>query len=302
MSRRDGFPVMDVSTDFVNDPKFRRVQRVNPDHVAPAIAVYMAVLGESWKAGERASAVDAWPVLLPYDEGVIQSMQAAGLLDRRSQITVKAWEGWFREAFERREKTRERWRRANEKREGRAESRTDDSADTAPTPRGTASQPRGDSADASRIHRRSRPIPNPIPIPSDSESESQVPPRATGNRSKKNGADQSAGENVLEAWRPFSGRMWLPFIGAWRARGLRLPPGEAQRETLFEAVDARPDDVASWVAEVAAGASTFDVVAHVLERWHAIRDEAMARADRDEIAKGHHRGRRATTRGLEKAL
>lgn len=135
MSREDGFAVMDVSTDIVNDPKFRRLHRQAPEHVAAAFMAYVAVLGESWKAGRRVPVVDAWPVLLPYDEAAIAAMIAAGLLDKRGQIPAKAWQGWFEPAHMRRKNTRERWRRANAIRI--AES-TGNSAPTAPLPRGNS--------------------------------------------------------------------------------------------------------------------------------------------------------------------
>ena len=133
MSRPDGFTVMDVSTDIVNDPKFRRLRRDNPEHLTVAFMVYIAVLGESWRAGRRVPVMDAWPVLLSYDEAVVASMRSAGLLDRRGQLPGKAWDGWYAPARERRDNSRERWRRANEK---RAVLSVQNSADTAVIPRG----------------------------------------------------------------------------------------------------------------------------------------------------------------------
>jgi hypothetical protein len=141
MSRDDGFAVMDVSTDIVNDPKFRRLHRQNPEHVIAGFLAYVATMGESWKAGRRVPVADAWPVILPYDEAVIGSMVASELLDAKGLIPAKTWSGWFGPAQKRRKATRDRWRRANEK---RGAENTNNSAQSAP-------EPRGNSADTGAI-------------------------------------------------------------------------------------------------------------------------------------------------------
>jgi hypothetical protein len=124
---------MDVSTDIVNDPKFRRLHRQNPEHVVAGFLAYVAILGESWKAGRRCLITDAWPVILPYDEAAIAAMVAAELLDEKGQIPAKTWTGWFGPAQKRRKNTRDRWKRANDK---KAETSTNNSAPTAQEPRG----------------------------------------------------------------------------------------------------------------------------------------------------------------------
>lgn len=126
MSREDGFAVMDVSTDICNDPKFRRLQRESPAAVAVGVFAYFAIMGESWKAGRRVAAVDAWPALVPFDPAIVEAMVSAGLLDRRGLLPQKAWDSWYRPAAERRAKSRDRWARYNAKRD----------ADTALPPRG----------------------------------------------------------------------------------------------------------------------------------------------------------------------
>lgn len=127
MSRDDGFPVMDISTSIVHDPKFRQLHRERPEHVAPAFLAYIAVLGESWKAGRRVSVTESWPTLLPFDPDVVASMVHVKLIDRAGLPPRKAWDGWFRPAIERRTKARERWARYNAQR----------NADTASLPRGS---------------------------------------------------------------------------------------------------------------------------------------------------------------------
>lgn len=128
MTRSDGFDVMDVSTSIVNDPKFRRLHRDHPDHVAVGFMVYMAVVGESWKAGGRVTAADAWPVYTRFDPATIEAMQAADLLDSKGMIPARTWRGWFTVAYKRREATRERWRRANANRAAEATQSDDDEA------------------------------------------------------------------------------------------------------------------------------------------------------------------------------
>lgn len=127
MSRSDGFAVMDVSTSIVHDPKFRQLHRERPDHVAPAFMAYVAVLGESWKAGRRVSVTEAWPAFLPFDPEVVASMVRVRLVERGGLPPRKAWDGWYRPAFERRVKSRDRWARYNAQR----------NADTASLPRGS---------------------------------------------------------------------------------------------------------------------------------------------------------------------
>ena len=116
MARDDGFPVMDISTSIVHDPKFRLLHRERPEHVPPAFLAYVAMLGESWKAGRRVSVTDAWPALLPFDPSVVESMILVKLIDRNGLPPRRAWDGWWTPAYERREQARDRWRRANERR------------------------------------------------------------------------------------------------------------------------------------------------------------------------------------------
>jgi hypothetical protein len=154
MARDDGFPVMDISTSIVHDPKFRLLHRERPEHVPAAFLAYVATLGESWKAGHRVSVTDAWPTLLPFDPEVVTSMIRVKLIERSGLPPRRAWDGWYTPARERRAASRERWRRANENR------RTDgaaDSDDTARLPRGTRDVPRPPSVPTVRPSKQSAP-------------------------------------------------------------------------------------------------------------------------------------------------
>jgi len=127
MSRDDGFAVMDVSTDIINDPKVRKLWRYAPSHAAVALVGYVATMAESWKAGRRVSIDDAWPAIVPFNQSAVEALAHVGLLDKRGMVTVAAWRGWYEPAKARRDKSRDRWARYNAQR----------NADTASLPRGT---------------------------------------------------------------------------------------------------------------------------------------------------------------------
>jgi hypothetical protein len=126
MPRSEGFAVMDVSTSVCDDPKFRRLQRESPEHVAVAFTAYIATCAESWKSGRRVSVETGWPAFLPYDPEAVASLIAVGLLDKRGYVSATAWRSWYEPARERRDKARDRWARYNASR----------GADTTPPPRG----------------------------------------------------------------------------------------------------------------------------------------------------------------------
>jgi hypothetical protein len=136
MSRDDGFAVMDVSTDLVNDPKIRKLYRHAPDHADRAVVAYLSTMGESWKAGRRVSIDDAWPAFVPFDQSSVAALVHVGLIDGRGMVSAKAWRGWFGPADDRRRKSRAKWKRANDKRH--AEAMGGDTDATPESPRGDA--------------------------------------------------------------------------------------------------------------------------------------------------------------------
>lgn len=77
-------------------------------------------------------------------------------------------------------------------------------------------------------------------------------------------------------------KAWNPFLDAWYSR-FRLPPTRAQAEALWEAVDAYPAASASFVLDCPPGAKARDVIASVLERFHAVRGDAYQAAARAEV-------------------
>lgn len=98
----------------------------------------------------------------------------------------------------------------------------------------------------------------------------------------------------LDAWASF-GSEWDGMKAAWLARGLRYPPSgsadddpdavsPSQRALLWSVLDAQPHQLPGWITGSPKGASAVAVIGHVLERWHAVRDEGVARAEAAETA------------------
>lgn len=119
MSRDAGFAVADVSTSMLDDPKFRALWRTlgDPAAMSRGVLLYVATLLESWRAGERAAATAAAPMWLDGVPELEAALRAAGLIDDEGMIPAHAWQSWFVPAVERRDATRERWRRSNKRRQ-----------------------------------------------------------------------------------------------------------------------------------------------------------------------------------------
>lgn len=98
-----------------------------------------------------------------------------------------------------------------------------------------------------------------------------------GSRGKRAPAGEPAGRPKY-----LGSAAWDPFLDAWGKR-FRLPPTEGQAEALWEAVDAYPGAAASFVLDCPADTKASAVVASVLERFHAIRADALAEAARQEV-------------------
>jgi hypothetical protein len=73
----------------------------------------------------------------------------------------------------------------------------------------------------------------------------------------------------VESWGPRP-KAWDKFREAWEGRGLRRPPTEAQRQAMWEAVDARPETMAAVVRDAPAGSSAAVLVGLVLTRWREV--------------------------------
>ena len=138
MSRDGGFTRADIDTGLFADTKVVALARRlrDPVQTAAHVALYTAVVLVSWGADERIPLEDAVPAwwLDPIDE-VRANLQAVRLLDSDGRIPEHAWASWYAPATERRANTRERWRRANLKRQ------RGDHAVTAASHRGDSCEP-----------------------------------------------------------------------------------------------------------------------------------------------------------------
>lgn len=177
---------MDVSTDILNDPKFRKLARHAPDRIGPAFIGYIATLSESWKSARRVAIDEAWPVFLAFDPVAVDALIHVGLLDGRGMVPAKSWRSWFDPADERRRKARDRWARYNAKRDADAMSSPplDDAV--------TASEPRGSNAGtATSVPVRTVPL----------RSEPSEPSGATES-DISNSAGEASGARVLGPVQP----------------------------------------------------------------------------------------------------
>ena len=93
----------------------------------------------------------------------------------------------------------------------------------------------------------------------------------------------------LDAWTTF-GSEWNYFKEEWLRRGLLWPPSgsfdddansQSQRHMLWEVLDARSTDLVRWTRE-APGRKSHEVVAYIVDHYHAILDQAVFEDDVDE--------------------
>lgn len=108
MSREDGFSRADIDSAIFDDLKFRRLWKRlgHQGLMAEAAVLYMATVLRSWHDGQRAVAEDAVPDWLTPSPESIAALKAVGLLEADHRVPRRAFEGWFRPAWERRERMR----------------------------------------------------------------------------------------------------------------------------------------------------------------------------------------------------
>jgi hypothetical protein len=118
MSRDDGFPIADMDTGYLDDPKVRNLWRILGDQgrMTHALALHMATLLASWGSGSRVTVAEAAPLWLTPDPELVAALATARLLDGSGRLPARSWKAWHDPASARREAARERWRRANDKR------------------------------------------------------------------------------------------------------------------------------------------------------------------------------------------
>lgn len=107
---RDGFARADIDVGLFDDGKVKRLVRlVGRDRALEHIALYLAVVLESWASDDRVAVVDAAPIWLDDERlgELLVGLTESGLLDPEGRIPATSWEGWYGPARERRERRRE---------------------------------------------------------------------------------------------------------------------------------------------------------------------------------------------------
>jgi hypothetical protein len=181
-NRDDGFPIADVSTVLLDDAKMRKLARLCSDDSAlsSAIVVYMATLLGSWREGRRLTASEAESWIEPTDERTAL-LRSVDLFDAQNRVLNRAWERYFRPAWERRETARANGRKGAARRWG------SDGDPIAPPSDGIAG--------ASQVDSGSMPD-KPTVLPSDllTGSPSVLPSSSPSNGNKKNGSKEPDAE------------------------------------------------------------------------------------------------------------
>jgi hypothetical protein len=106
MSRDDGFAVVDLDVGLAHDPKIIRLARNLRDETQTAahVGLYVTLLAESWRNGERVRLEDALPAWWMADVApVAAALCAAGLVDDEHRIPERSWDSWFMPAWRRRQ-------------------------------------------------------------------------------------------------------------------------------------------------------------------------------------------------------
>ena len=120
MSRDDGFPIADVDTGLLGDPKVRRLVRTSKDRqdAATTLLLYVSLILESWEHGERVTFDDGAPLwwIGEDDADRLAALQRVGLLDQDGMIPERSWESWYGPARDRREVARIAGREGNRRR------------------------------------------------------------------------------------------------------------------------------------------------------------------------------------------
>jgi hypothetical protein len=86
-----GFQLANVDVGILQDPKFTKLMKVVPDEGERAyvILVYFQTMLESWRVGDRVTAVEAEILWEPTDER-IAALRTVGLLDEDGRVTASA--------------------------------------------------------------------------------------------------------------------------------------------------------------------------------------------------------------------
>jgi hypothetical protein len=169
VSRGDGFDIADVDVGLLEDPKFRQLARAHAGEeelIARCAIAYVALVLASWEEGDRVTLEDAAPAWLTDLPTLAIALVEHRLVDVEARIPLASWEAWFTPASERREASRERWRKSARGRRGQrppggSEGRSGDD------------DPRGVRADTARSpHGVTRTVPSVPSVPTEPSSPS----------------------------------------------------------------------------------------------------------------------------------
>ena len=110
MRRDEGFPIADISTAMLDDPKIKTLARTLRDEatMSKAVVLYLAAVLASWGAGDRATAEDAAPLWLTPDADLLTKLEVVGLLTPDHRIPERTWKAWHGPAYDRRQSYKER--------------------------------------------------------------------------------------------------------------------------------------------------------------------------------------------------
>lgn len=105
MSR--GFQLANVDVGILQDPKMIKLAKYVPDEGERAYTelIYFQTMLESWRVGERVTALEAEILWEPTD-GRVAALQKVGLLTDDGRVTESAWATYYGAALERSERRR----------------------------------------------------------------------------------------------------------------------------------------------------------------------------------------------------
>jgi hypothetical protein len=99
VSSRDGYARADIDTGLFDDPKVKRLVRLQRDPMLTlaTISVYVAALLSSWRENAPQPALDAAPGWADGEvlDRMIRDLRAVGLLDRRASIRSESLDRWM---------------------------------------------------------------------------------------------------------------------------------------------------------------------------------------------------------------
>lgn len=257
--QREGWDFAQLKAGFAGDPEFVRLARLlgrrTPESFLAAVGLWTLCVGYAW-LNDRA---DVSEILEGEPADIVDALVEVGLItDDRQLRGFAKWTARVRAT-----------RSGNRERQANARSR-------AVTQRHNKSQ-----AVTSRE----------VEVEVEVKKEHDVRPQSSQRRQPV--ARDPSGRAVtltkadLAEWATF-GDEWAGFKRAWLARGFAHPPSggpeadeTSQRGLLWQILDARPADLATWVREAPPKASARAVVQYALDRWHDVRAAIEEADDRD---------------------